>query len=147
MNDAFKMKQAVFNAQDLYKMLRLSMIKYFPYDTATIQSDEILTIFLQKEHGLDIEITNIQEERGLIFSGNSYNIYRDLNKEEKGPYHSSAWYVMQVAKWHKQELGLLNQDLDAMRQWLKSNDYVKGNLPTDKFLKEENLIIADSHAK
>ncbi|HGF3272630.1 TPA: hypothetical protein ACGAHT_004598 [Salmonella enterica subsp. enterica serovar Newport] len=147
MNDAFKMKQAVFNAQDLYKMLRLSMINYFPYDTATIQSDEILTIFLQKEHGLDIEIANIQEERGLIFSGNSYYIYKDLDKEEKGPYHSSAWYVMQVAKWHKQELGLLNQDLDAMRQWLKSNDYVKGNLPTDKFLKEENLIIADSHAK
>lgn len=147
MNDAFKMKQAVFNAQDLYKMLRLSMIKYFPYDTATIQSDEILTIFLQKEHRLDIEIANIQEERGLIFSGNGYYIYKDLDKEEKGPYHSSAWYVMQVAKWHKQELGLLNQDLDAMRQWLKLNDYVKGNLPTDKFLKEENLIIADSHAK
>ncbi len=147
MNDAYKMKQAVFNAQDLYKMIRLSMIKYFPYDTATIQSDEILTIFLQEQHGLDIEIANIQEERGLIFSGNSYHIYKDLVKEEKGPYHSSAWYVMQVAKWHKQDLGFLNQDLDAMRQWLKSNDYVKGNLPTDKFLKEDNLIIADSDAK
>jgi len=147
MSNAFKMKQAVFNAQDLYKMLRLSMIKYFPYDTQSIQSDEILTIFLQKEHGLDIEIANLPAERGLTFNGNSYNIYKDLDKEEKGPYHSSAWYVMQIAKWHKQELGLLNQDLDAMRKWLKSNDYVKDYLPTDKFLKEENLIIADSHAK
>lgn len=69
MSNAFKLKQAVFNAQDLYKMLRLSMIKYFPYDTQSIQSDEILTIFLQKEHGLDIEIANLPAERGLTFKG------------------------------------------------------------------------------
>lgn len=145
MSNAFELKQNVFNALDLYKMLRLSMIKYFPY-TTQIQSHEIVSIYLQKQHGLDIEIDNLPAERGLTFSGSSYHQFKDLNKEEKGPSHSSAWYIMRVAKWHKQDLGLLNQDLDAMRQWLKSNDYVKDNLPTDKFLKEENLIIADSQA-
>ncbi|EFD5217224.1 hypothetical protein FY855_13970 [Escherichia coli] len=147
MSVMFKMKNPIFNAHDLYVMIRLSMIKYFPYDTTDIEPGEVLSIFLQKAQGLDIEIENEPDVRGLTFRGKSYDIYKDLEKEEKGPFHSPAWYVAQVAKWHQQDLGALDTDIDRMRGWLKQNDYVKDNLPTDKFLQQEFLIIADVAAE
>ncbi|WP_162534923.1 hypothetical protein [Escherichia coli] len=53
MSVMFKMKNPIFNAHDLYVMIRLSMIKYFPYDTTDIEPGEVLSIFLQKAQGLD----------------------------------------------------------------------------------------------
>ncbi|HCD6897458.1 TPA: hypothetical protein NDW55_004911 [Klebsiella pneumoniae] len=151
MSVMFKMNNPIFNAHDLYVMIRLSMIKYFPYETTDIEPGEVLSIYLQKAQGLDIEIENGPEEEGwvrrLIFSGKSYDIYKDIEKEEKGPFHSPAWYVSQVAKWRPQELRELNTDLDRMGSWLRLNDYVKDNLPTDKFLQQEFLIIADVAAE
>lgn len=142
MSVMFKMKNPIFNAHDLYVMIRLSMIKYFPYDTTDIEPGEVLSIFLQKAQGLDIEIENEPDVRGLMFRGKSYDIYKDLEKEEKGPFHSPAWYVAQVAKWCPTKLHELDCDLDCMRRWLNNNDYIKDNLPTDKFLQQAFLIIA-----
>ncbi|EOX5613670.1 TPA: hypothetical protein MCB68_005392 [Klebsiella pneumoniae] len=151
MSVMFKMKNPIFNAHDLYVMIRLSMIKYFPYDTTGIEPGEVLSVYLQKAQGLDIEIENGPEENGLvrclIFSGKSYDIYKDIEKEENGPFHSPAWYVSQVAKWRAFELRDLHDDMDRMRSWLILNDYVKENLPTDKFLQQEFLIIADVAAE
>jgi len=45
MSIMFKMKNPIFRAQDLYRMIRLSMIDYFPYDTYKIGTDEVLTIW------------------------------------------------------------------------------------------------------
>ncbi|ELU4002645.1 hypothetical protein QO647_004434 [Salmonella enterica] len=147
MSGMFKIKNPIFNAQALYTMVRLSMIKYFPYETTGIEPGEVLSIYLQKVQGLDFEIENEPDVRGLTFRGRSYDMYKDLEKEEKGPDHSAAWYASQVAKWHQQNLGELNTDLDRMRTWLRLNDYVKDNLPTDKFLQQEFLVIADAAAE
>ncbi|MBY5246601.1 hypothetical protein [Klebsiella quasipneumoniae] len=151
MSVIFKMKNPIFNAHDLYVMIRLSMIKNFPYDTTGIEPREVLSLYLQKAQGLDIEIENGPEEEGrvrrLIFSGKSYDIFKDIEKEEKGPLHSPAWYVSQVAKWRPSKLHELDLDLDCMRRWLNKNDYIKDNLPTDKFLQQEFLIIADVAAE
>ncbi|ENZ8266665.1 hypothetical protein ACHA0G_004566 [Escherichia coli] len=147
MSVMFKMKNPIFNAHDLYVMVRLSMIKYFPYEATNIKPWEVLTIYLQKAQGLDFEIDNEPDVRGLTFRGKSYDMYKDLEKEEKGPFHSAAWYASQVAKWNQQDLGELDVDLNLMRSWLKLNDYVKENLPTDKFLQQEFLIIADVEAE
>lgn len=124
-------------------MIRLSMIDYFPYDTYKIGTDEVLTIFINKTSVKDFKIENIASERGLTFSGKNYEIYKDLEKEEEGPRHSGAWYVSQIAKWHKQDLGFLENDINMMKEWLMHNDYIKNGLPTDKFLKQEFLEIAD----
>lgn len=147
MSVIFKMKNPIFNAHDLYVMVRLSMIKYFPYEATNIKPWEVLTIYLQKAQGLDFEIDNEPDVRGLTFRGKSYDMYKDLEKEEEGPFHSAAWYASQVAKWHQQDLGELDVDLNLMRSWLRLNDYVKENLPTDKFLQQEFLIIADVAAE
>jgi hypothetical protein len=147
MSVMFKMKNPIFNAHDLYVMVRLSMIKYFPYEATNIKPWEVLTIYLQKAQGLDFEIDNEPDVRGLTFRGKSYDMYKDLEKEEKGPFHSAAWYASQVAKWNQQDLGELDVDLNLMRSWLKLNDYLKENLPTDKFLQQEFLIIADVEAE
>lgn len=64
MSVMFKMKNPIFNAHDLYVMIRLSMIKYFPYDTTGIEAREVLSLYLQKAQGLDIEIENGPEEEG-----------------------------------------------------------------------------------
>lgn len=137
------MKNRIFKARDLYVMVRLSMIKYFPYESTNIEANEVLTIYLQKALGLDIEIENKPDERGLTFRGRSYDSFKDMDKKEDGPEHSAAWYLSQVAKWQKQDIGQLKEDLNMMRIWLKANDYVKDNLPTDKFLQQEFLMIAD----
>lgn len=147
MSVIFKMKNPIFNAHDMYVMVRLSMIKYFPYEAMNIEPGEVLSIYLQKARGLDIEIENEPNERGLTFRGKSYDMYKDMEKEEPGPDHSAVWYVIQVSKWHKQDIGLLNDDLNMMREWLEANDYVKKNRPTDKFLQQEFLVIADAAAE
>lgn len=144
MSVLMQIRNPIFRAQDLYKMLRLSLIKYFPYDTYNIGTDEILTIFFQKEIAADFSVENIESERGLTFSGKTYEIFKDIVKEEEVPDHSTAWYVSQVAKWHKQDLGFLRDDLNMMRIWLEANDFIKKDLPTEKFLKEEFLVIADT---
>lgn len=147
MSVLLKMKNPIFNAQALYTMVRLSMIEYFPYESTNIEPGEVLTIYMRKALGLDIEIENEPEARGLTFRGKSYDIFKEMPHEEKGPDHSAAWHVSQVAKWSPQDLGYLNVDLNTMRVWLKVNDYVKDNLPTDKFLQQEFLVIADVAAE
>ncbi|EBA1892122.1 hypothetical protein JX83_21720 [Salmonella enterica] len=147
MSVMLKMKNPIFKAQDLYAMVRLSMIEYFPYPPDKIEPGEVLTIYLQKMQRLDIEIENEPNERGLTFRGKSYDMYKDMEKEEPGPDHSAVWYVIQISKWHKQDIGLLNDDLNMMREWLEANDYVKKNRPTDKFLQQEFLVIADAAAE
>lgn len=47
MSVMFKIKNPIFNAQALYTMVRLSMIKYFPYETTGIEPGEVLSIYLQ----------------------------------------------------------------------------------------------------
>lgn len=61
--------------------------------------------------------------------------------------HPAAWYASQVAKWHPQDVYELEFDLNLMHNWLSANDYVKDDLPTDKFLQQEFLIIADTAAE
>ncbi|ECC1675621.1 hypothetical protein FNX24_21710 [Salmonella enterica] len=143
MSVTVKMKNPIFNAHDLYVMVRLSKIKYLPYEATDIETEEVLTIYLQKALGLDFEIENEPDARGLTFRGKSYDLYKDLEKEEKGPDHSAAWYASQVAKWNTDDLSKLGTDLNYMRTWLELNDYIKKFLPTDKFLQQEFLVIAD----
>lgn len=56
MSVMFKINNPIFKAQDLYEMVRLSMIKYFPYEATDIEPWEVMTIFLQKAKRLDIKI-------------------------------------------------------------------------------------------
>lgn len=142
-----RMKNKLFKAQDLYVMVRLSMIQYFPYPPTDIEPCEVLTIYMRKELELDIHIQDVQGENKLAFKGISYDLFKDMEKQEVGPNHSSAWYVAQVAKWGKQDLDNLASDLDIMRTWLNTNEYVKHNRPTDKFLQQEFLVIADAAAE
>lgn len=144
MNIWLGMKNPVFTPPEIYKMVRWSQIAYFPNNTADIGAAEVLTIFFNKEISiLDFKIENIDSEKGLTFSGKSYEIYKDMYKEEAGSEHSPAWYASQVSKWNKETLHHLNEDLNAMRVWLEVNDYVKNGLPTAKFMREEFLVIAD----
>ncbi|EDR1154771.1 hypothetical protein C7V33_005008, partial [Salmonella enterica] len=76
MSVMFKIKNPIFNAQALYTMVRLSMIKYFPYETTGIEPGEVLSIYLQKVQGLDFEIENEPDVRGLTFRGRSYDMYK-----------------------------------------------------------------------
>lgn len=138
-----KMKNPIFTAQNLYTMVRLSQMEYFPYPTFGIEIDEVLTLYMRKHLGLDVNIKDMQKERALIFEGKSYEYIKDTEYEEEDRNHSSIWYLSQVAKWGKWELGQLKNDVNMMRSWLENNDYVKEKLPTDKFLKQEFLIIAD----
>lgn len=147
MSVTLQMQNEIFKPRDLYVMLRLSHIQYFPYHTRNIGPDEVLTIFMNKSLSADITIENVESERGLTFTGKTYETYKDMDKKEDGPDHSTAWYISQVSKWQKHDLGLLNDDLNAMRIWLKCNDYVKDDLPTYKFLQQEFLVISDSAAE
>lgn len=142
-----RMENSLFKAHDLYVMVRRSMIEYFPYPTTDIEPWEVLTIYMQNALGLNIHIQGVQGEKELTFQGTSYDIYKDLVKQEIGPEHSAAWYVAQVAKWGKLDLDNLASDLDVMRTWLNTNEYVKNNRPTDKFLQQEFLVIADAAAE
>lgn len=141
------MNNRLFNAQALYVMVRHSLIKYFPYPATDIGADQVLTIYMKNVLGVDIHIQSVEKERELIFKGASYDLYKDMEKNEEGPDHSPAWYVMQVAKWHKHNIQELNEDLNMMRSWLEANDYIKSGLPTDKFLQQEFLIISDVAAE
>lgn len=147
MSVVFTMKNPIFNAHDLYSMVRLSMIKYFPYKASDINSWEVLTIFLRNEMSLDIEITYKPENRGMTFCGKSYELFGHIVMDENEKKRSPAWYASQVAKWHLEDFQQLEDDLNVMRIWLKMNDYVKENLPTDKFLQQEYLMISDARAK
>lgn len=144
MIDLYKIKNPVFTAKDLYRMVRLSLLEHFPYSYDHIGADEVLTIFINKEMIKDFRVENIESERGLTFSGDSYERYKDLTREESGAEHSAAWYVSQVSKWGKDTLANLRDDLAIMRRWLHLNDYMVDNLPTDKLLQQEFLIIADA---
>ncbi|WON75551.1 hypothetical protein [Serratia sp. UGAL515B_01] len=141
------MENSLFKAADLYVMVRLSMIEYFPYPATDIEPCEVLTIYMRKALGLDIHIQDVQGEKELTFKGKSYEIYKDMEKHEAGPDHSAAWYVTKVAKWGKRDLDNLASDLDVIRTWLNTNEYVKNNRPTDKFLQQEFLAIADAAAQ
>lgn len=143
MSIALRMKNPIFKHQNLYVMIRLSQIQYFPYHTRDIGADEVLTIFMRKSLSTDITIESNESEKGLTFSGQTYDIYKDKDKDKLNPY-SPAWYISQISKWQKHDLSLLNDDLNAMRTWLEANDYVKDGLPTDKFLKLEFLEISDA---
>jgi len=144
MNDLYKLKNPLFTAKDLYKMVRLSLIEHFPYSYDHIGTDEVLTIFINKELIRDFRVENIESERGLTFSGDNYERYKDLTREESGAEHSSAWYVSQVSKWGRNTLANLHDDLAIMRKWLHITGYMVDNLPTDKFLQQETLTIADA---
>ncbi|MCZ2719981.1 hypothetical protein MTP48_17055 [Erwinia amylovora] len=147
MSVLLKMKNPIFNAEELYRMVRVSMIKYLPYPPERIEPHEVLTIYLQKVLELEIEVENLPENRGLIFRGRSYDMFKNMQAVEAGSEHSPAWHVVQVAKWNKSNLGDLGTDLNFMRKWLTANDYIKNELPTDKFLQQEFLIIADASAE
>ena len=134
----------LFTAKDLYKMVRLSVIEHFPYSYGHIGADEVLTTFVNKELIKDFRVENIESERGLTFSGDSYERYKDLTREESGAQHSSAWYVSQLSKWGKETLANLHEDLTIMRHWLHLTGYMIDNFPTDKFLQQEFLTIADA---
>jgi len=144
MNETPKLKNPLFTAKDLYKMVRLSLIKYFPYSYDNIGADEVLTIFINKEMVRDFRVENVESERKLTFSGASYELYKDRTTQEEGPGHSGAWYVSQVSKWNKSILEDLQQDLSAMRRWLELNGYMLNNLPTEKLLQQEFLVIANA---
>lgn len=96
---------------------------------------------------MTLTVQLMQDERGLIFRGKSFEVFKYMVHEERGPDHSPAWYVSQVAKWRKHEIFQLHEDLNVMRNWLYENDYVKDGIPTDKFLKQEFLIISDAAAE
>ena len=144
MSDLFKLKNPLFTAADLYRMVRLSMIKYFPYENSGIGAAEVLTIFINKELIKNFKVEDIESERGLTFSGDSWKRFGNLTIEETGSVHSAAWYVTQVSKWHRETLGHLESDLSAMRHWLRLNGYTLNGLPTDKFLQQEFFVIADA---
>lgn len=134
------MKNPLFNAQHLYIMLRLSAIEYFPYEFRELYADKILSIYMHKHLRVDFTVENKASERGLVFSGESYDMYKDIeiNRTEFSP----AWYIMKIRDWNKENIGDLNNDLNAMRRWLEDNDYLKNDRPTDKFLRERYLVIA-----
>ncbi|WP_350262829.1 hypothetical protein AAF463_25200 (plasmid) [Pantoea sp. BJ2] len=146
MADTLKMQNPIFRVQDLYKMLRLSMIKYLPYETQTLSADEILTIYMQKTMSSDFKVEEVFSESGnlLAFSGKSYEMFKTREKEEEGSNHSPAWYISKLAKWNVRELNFLESDLRVMKTWLEINDFTRQGLPTEKFLKQELLEIADA---
>lgn len=141
-----KIKNPLFNAHQLYVMLRLSAIEYFPYESRELYADEILSIYMHKNMGVKFTVENKASERELLFSGETYERYKDivLDGEKKlyGNERSPVWYIMKIREWHKDNIGYLNGDLSAMRSWLEDNDYLKNGRPTDKFLREQYLGIA-----
>ena len=146
MADTLKMQNPLFKVQELYKMLRLSMIKYLPYDTQTLSTDQVLTIYMQKEISSDFKVEEVYSEGGnlLAFSGKSYEMFKGREKEEEGSNHSPAWYISKLSKWGVKELNYLESDLRVMKTWLEINDFTRQGLPTEKFLKQELLEIADA---
>ncbi len=139
------MKNKLFDATDLYIMLRLSYLKRFPNSAHNLRIDETLTTYLQEHHNLRFTIENNEVVRGLSFSGTDYEMHKDeIMDTEPNLYSnkgSALWYLMQVMKFRTTELGELQIDLDLMRIWLTDNGYIKEERPTDKFLREPRLII------
>lgn len=144
-----KMRNPLFDAHHLYIMLRLSAIEYFPYKCRGLGADEVLSIFMQKHMGLSFIVENKESERGLVFGGESCEMYKDIqfdeDKKRDRDNRSPVWYLQQIMKFHKEDLGHLNDDLNAMRVWLEENDYLKNYRPTDKFLRERFLVIATAN--
>lgn len=142
-----KMRNPLFDAHHLYIMLRLSAIEYFPYDCRGLEADEVLSIFMQKHMGLNFTVENKESERGLVFSGESYETYKDVpfddDQKRESDNRYPVWYLQKIKKFHKQDMGHLNDDLNAMHIWLEENDYLKNCRPTDKFLRERFLVIAE----
>ncbi|CAD5789205.1 hypothetical protein [Escherichia coli] len=52
-----------------------------PFVTTDIEPGEVLSIYMQKAQGLDFEIENEPDVRGLTFQSRSYDMYKDLEKE------------------------------------------------------------------
>ncbi|MGP3284143.1 hypothetical protein ACTVPQ_24645 [Serratia bockelmannii] len=141
-----KMKNPLFDAHHLYIMLRLSAIEYFPYEYRGLGADAILSLFMQHHMGLKFTVENKESERGLVFSGESCEMYKDIqfdeDKKRDRDNRSPVWYLQHIMKFHKEDLSHLNDDLNVMRIWLEDNDYLKNYRPTDKFLREQYLVIA-----
>jgi hypothetical protein len=144
MSVTYKIENPIFKAKDLYAMVRLSRIEYFPYPAHMIEADEVLTIFINKTQTPDFTIKYIPTSSRLAFSGKSHEMYKDAEKKEDGEFHSTVWYISQLSKWNRHNLDELQVDLNQMTSWLAANDYLKNNLPTDKFLKQENLEITNT---
>lgn len=144
-----KLKCTLFDANDLYIMLRMSAIEYFPHACDGLDADEILSIFMRKHMGVKFTVENVVSERGLVFSGETYEIYKGKNVDDGklayGNERSPAWYILKIMQFHKQDIGFLNDDLNNMRIWLEDNDYMKNKRPTDKFLRERFLVIATAN--
>jgi len=49
--------------------------------------------------------------------------------------------VQKIMQWNKEELSFLYDDINQMKTWLRENDYLKTDRPTEKFLREKLLVI------
>jgi hypothetical protein len=141
---AMRMKNAIFSAQQLYIMLRLSAIECFPYPSDQLKVAEIITVFMRKQMAVKFSV----EDKGsdeLIFSGEGYETYKGVKYSPEtrsyGSERSPVWYMMKIMAFRRKDIDALNDDLCQMWIWLEDNDYLKNNRPTEKYLREQNLII------
>lgn len=144
-----KLKCTLFNAHDLYIMQRMSAIEYFPDVCEGLEADEILSIFMRKHLGVQFTVEDLESERGLVFSGESYEMYKDKKYDDGklayGNERSPVWYMLKIMQFHKQDIRFLKQDLNNMRIWLEDNEYMKNKRPTDKFLRERYLVVTTAN--
>lgn len=140
-----KMKNPLFDAESLYIMLRLAALESFPYPATHCEADILLSTYMKKKMNVDFTVENKESESGLVFSGEVYARYKDIkltgDKSEYGNDRSPVWYVQKIMQWNKEDLSFLYDDINQMKTWLRENDYLKTDRPTEKFLREKLLVI------
>lgn len=137
------MKNMLFDAAQLYTMLRLSYLATFPYPTSELNVNEVLTLYMHRHLGIDFRLQNSVPGEGLKFSGELYERYKDIDPKRGESFHgnerTAVWYVFELLKFSEDDLLILINGLTQMRLWLKDNGYVCNDRPTDKFIGEAIL--------
>jgi len=131
-------KNALFDAPQLYLMLRLTYLDSFPYPNTAPDVTDVLTLYMRRHHRVDFGIQKGESADGIRFNGELYERYRDIAQEKSesfhGVEHSPVWYAVHLMQLTEDDLAGLASDLTQMRLWLEDNGYLFNDRATDKLL-------------